>query len=176
MFKRLVKPIIVLGLMVMLVVGSGGNGVAHAATFFDDNSGAWSYTPGWTIFSAPGAINDTIHFSRSLGAVASVTCPATDIGGGRVGVNATLVYSKAFNRGFARLSVTQPGSTVPINGVSTLFDQYGPGVARQQSFFISAASNTPIAIGSPLVVRVQVSGQKNPASSDIFVDVDGLTC
>jgi hypothetical protein len=98
------------------------------------------------------AYGNTLHWSNVAGAINRFTFTGNQI---------TYVYSKAANRGKAAIT---------IDGVNKGYiDLYAPSTQRQQSTtFSNLGPGTH-------TIHIMVSGQKNPSSSDYFVDVDRLT-
>lgn len=180
MLKRLVKPFIALGLMVMLVVGSGSSAFA-ADTLVDDSHPGWGYSGYWRPgANVAGAINGTLHSSNVVGSEATLTCRVVKGEWGAPFATTTLYYSKAYNRGITKIWATRPGSSTPIDGYAYL-DMYAPGVTRQQSFTPTFWANgeqpgTYMQPGDHFILHIQVSGQRNAASSDIFTDIDAVFC
>jgi hypothetical protein len=97
------------------------------------------------------AYGNTLHWSNVAGAFNRFTFTGSQI---------TYVYSKAANRGKAAIT---------IDGVNKGYvDLYASATQRQQSTtFSNLGSGTH-------TIHIQVSGLKNQASTDYFVDVDRL--
>ncbi|HEY0735863.1 MAG TPA: hypothetical protein VGD69_13205 [Herpetosiphonaceae bacterium] len=170
---RLVKLCLLLALMTLLAAGS--HSTAFATSFFttaifDDTNGVWTYDENWWATTGEGAILHTHHLSQTTGAAARATCGAgiDDYGVGYF----KFYHTKAYNRGIAKVWVTEVGSTTPLDGY-TYVDMYGPGVTRQQAAsFIKQVGGAH----RSLVIHIQVTGTRNPASSGYFVDVDAIEC
>ncbi|HEY0603744.1 MAG TPA: hypothetical protein VGD58_12575 [Herpetosiphonaceae bacterium] len=170
---RLVKLCLLLALMTLLAAGSHPTAFAAGSTtaiFDNTNLSVWAYGQNWADWPAPGAILNSNHLTQTTGAEAQATCGAgiDDFGVGYF----KFYHSKAYNRGIAKVWVTEVGSTTPLDGY-TYVDMYGEGVTRQQ-----AASFTKQVGGSyrNLVLHVQATGTKTTESSGYFVDVDAIEC
>jgi hypothetical protein len=140
---------------------------------YDDIYQGFTYVGPWQpVVGVMGAVNNTLHWSNVTGAEARMTCPAG--GSGAYGVAFDLIFSRAYNRGIATVWVTHPAQpNVPL-GVQQI-DMSGSGVLRQQRYEYSTG-DLILGTGSPYVIHVAVSGTKNPASTDYFVDVDAIEC
>jgi hypothetical protein len=170
---RLVKVCLLLALMTLLAAGSHSTAFAAGFTtaiYDNTNTTVWSYSQNWADWPATGAILNSNHLAQTTGAEAQATCGAgiDDYGVGYF----KFYHTKAYNRGIAKVWVTEVGSTTPLDGY-TYIDMYGAGITRQQ-----AASFTKQVSGSyrSLVLHVQVTGTKNLASDGYFVDVDAIEC
>lgn len=113
-------------------------------------------TNGWVHATIPGTIYNTISYSNS---------PYAVIGNDDY-INFTLncvsgfdyYYSKAYNHGYA---------FVYANGVKVAtIDEYSPTIQYQQHQFIPLP---------PGIVEVTIEGgNKNPAATDFYFDIDGI--
>ena len=118
---------------------------------YDDSNPAVGFSGPWEhdrFFN--GAFGNTLSFTDAPGAQARFAF---------TGQAVTYVFTRAFNRGFAEVSIdgTDCGSV----------DLYSPKTQWQASrrFTVTPGSH---------VIEVRVAGRKSPASSGEFVDVDGF--
>ena len=123
-----------------------------AAGSYDDASrgiqylGAWTYNPGFPLANA-GAVTH----SKEAGAVFRCS-----FSGSRI----TYVYTRAFNRGMAEVSID--------GNLRATLDLYSPAIVWQASSTFEAL---PPGVHT---LAVRVLGKKNPASEDYYVDLDRL--
>jgi hypothetical protein len=148
-------------------------GPAGSNPVYDDIYQGFTYVGPWQAVSGVmGAVNNTLHWSNSPGAETRMICPAG--GSGAYGVAFDLIFSRAYNRGIATVWVTHPSHPdVPL-GVQHI-DMFGSGVLRQARYEYSTG-DLILSTGSPYVIHITVSGDKNLSSSDYFVDVDAIEC
>lgn len=118
---------------------------------FDDISEDIRYTGAWTHGSYQTAANGTVSFSKDPGAVARLPFEGNEI---------TWVYTKAFNRGVAE---------VKLDGITRgLIDLYSPKIEWQ-----ARKTFGPLTPGKH-TFEVIVTGRKDAAATDRYVDVDAL--
>lgn len=118
----------------------------------DDTSGRIRYLGRWFHDRQfPATANHSLTYSNQPAAAFELQFEGESI---------TWVYTRAFNRGKAR---------VLLNGKQVaIVDLYAPTTLWQQR------STFPAEGSGPHVFRVEVTGEKHPASEDVFVDVDLL--
>lgn len=118
---------------------------------FDDTSPDIEYNGVWTHASFPMATGGSLSFSNLAQSTAAVTFEGTAI---------TWVYTKAFNRGI---------SEVKIDGISRgELDQYSPGTHWQSRVDYSGLPQ------GRHTLEITVTGRKQSAATDGYVDVDGF--
>lgn len=130
---------------------TGASTAPLVAGEYDDWDDRLVFTGQWNRGRFPQAAHGTITSSRSAGAEMAVRFTGSDV---------IYVYTKAFNRGIAE---------VLLDGASAgTVDLYSPNIEWQTA--------TPFRAGGsgPHTLRIRVSGRKNPAATDVFVDVDGV--
>jgi hypothetical protein len=114
---------------------------------YDDANPAWSYTGTWITYSGAGPLNNTMHYTNSQNAGASITFTGTSF---------TLYFARATTRGNVEVWVDG------IKRDDLTFSQYGSSVVWQQSWTLP----TPLSAGTHKVEF------KNPsASTNIDIDV-----
>ncbi len=123
--------------------------------YWDDmyNANVIDYSGGWygdTQFSNPS--NGTITYTNSAGSAAEFQFFGTGV---------SYYYTRAWNRGIAQIYIDN-------NYVGSV-DLYSPNIAWQQSNYFGGLSQ------GVHTIRVVVSGTKNSASQDYFVDLDGFS-
>jgi hypothetical protein len=118
---------------------------------FDDVSDDIHYAGAWNHGSFPPAAGGTVSYSNSPGAVASVSFEGSEL---------TYVYSKAFNRGIAG---------VKLDGIARGdIDLFSPKIAWQAR---TVFRDLP---PGKHTFELTVSGRKDAAATDRYVDVDAL--
>lgn len=146
---------------------------AYAWTVYDDTHTKWQYTANWAAMTGiGGASGGTLHWSNVTGAEATFPCTAG--GSGAYGQAVDLTFSRAYNRGIADIWLTTPSYPGAIFGLEHL-DMYGSGISRQHVYHYSTG-DLLLGSGSPYTVHIRVSGSRNAASSNYFVDIDALEC
>lgn len=126
-------------------------GVRPANGDIDDTSSKIEYSGTWIHSPFLPAWNGTTSFSNDSAAVARLSFRGSEI---------TWVYAKAYNRGIASASI----DGVPVGEI----DQYSPDIVWQ--------ARTRFAGLSPgkHVIEIKVSGRKDAAASDAYIDLDGF--
>lgn len=123
----------------------------------DDTSAAISYSPGWTHVSnqsyTEGDYHNTESFANTAGASASFTFNTSAV---------RYVGVKGSNGGMADIYLD--GSKVAT------VDTYAPGNKEYEQVLYQAVGLAP----GTHTLKIVVTGQRNPASSDTFVSVDGF--
>ena len=123
--------------------------VASPGTY-DDVDGHITFQGVWSHGGFPEASGGTLTWANTPGATARLRFEGTEL---------TYVYTKAFNRGLAEIS---------IDGQSKgTLDLYSPAIAWRTS----ATLRTSAGIHT---FEIRVSGRRTPASSGTFVDLDAL--
>ena len=118
---------------------------------FDDGSDDLQYSGLWNHGSFPAAAGGTVSYSNSPGAVASLSFEGSEI---------TYVYSKAFNRGIAEIR---------LDGIARGdIDLYSSSIVWQAR--TAFRDLTP----GKHTFEVTVSGRKDAAATDRYVDVDAF--
>ncbi len=118
---------------------------------YDDFDERVQYTGLWFRGQFAGASNGTLTYSKSPGA--SMLFRFT-------GAEVRYVYTKAFNRGIAEIS---------LDGArQATLDLYSPTIQWKATLPIRAAG-----LG-PHTLEIRVTGRRNPAATDAHVDVDAL--
>jgi hypothetical protein len=128
---------------------------APAGGYWDDiySASYISYSGGWygdTQFPNPS--NGTITYTNSAGSTAEFQFFGTGV---------SYYYTRAWNRGIAQIYIDN-------NYVGSV-DLYSPNIAWQQSNYFGGLSQ------GVHTIRVVVSGAKNSASQDYYVDLDGFS-
>ncbi len=118
---------------------------------YDDRDARIVYEHAWGRSRFPEASHGTLTASRTAGAGFHFSFAGNEV---------TYVYTKAFNRGFAEIT---------LDGVSQGdLDLYSAATQWQtRSRYVCSQPGTH-------TLAVRVTGRKNPASTDTFIDVDGL--
>lgn len=130
---------------------AGGCTQAQPGPEVDDTDPSIVYTGAWQSGTYPGSMHDTLTFTNQLGATAFFSFHGTGI---------TYVYTKAFNRGRARVSID--GSERAI------LDLYDPKIVwRSSTDFKGLPSGDH-------TIEITVLNSRNSASQDTVVDVDAL--
>ncbi|MCI8360045.1 MAG: hypothetical protein HFE86_01745 [Clostridiales bacterium] len=120
---------------------------------YDERDSNVAFTgDGWVYGKISGAYQGTFSYSNAVGAAAEVAFN---------GVGITLIASKESNRGIAEIFID--GESVDK------VDLYSTGILRQQEVF-NIDGLTP----GKHTLKVMVTGEKNPAASGTYVDVDGF--
>jgi len=119
--------------------------------YYEDNHSAVQYSGDWSIGSDSNASGGSWHYSRSSGAVASLTFNDTAI---------TWYTITAWNRGIAEVRID--------GGVWQDVDLYSPTLQWQVAKVFSGLG------AGPHTIAIRVSGRKNPAASEYYVDVDAF--
>jgi hypothetical protein len=159
-------------LSAVVMIGSSFTVAQAANPIYDDTFTNITYTGNWqAVTGVIGAVNETLHWSSVAGSEASFSCPAG--GSAAYGVGFYLTATKAYNRGIANVWFTSPFYPGEVRGL-TQVDLYGPGVTRQVRIPIS--TDMPLGTNDIYTIHVQVSGEKNPSSTDTFVDIDTYEC
>ena len=117
----------------------------------DDTSWTITYSGDWSRGDFDKAWNSTLTYSDDPGATARFSFDGTEL---------RYVYSKAFNRGLAAIT---------IDGVARgVLDLYSPTIEWQSS--TTFGSLQP----GHHTIEIRVTGRHNPASEGAYVDVDAL--
>jgi len=116
---------------------------------YEDTHYQNEYIGNWSLFSGSGPSGNTVHYSDNTEDAVAFTFSGTQV---------TWYFTKAFNRGKA---------VVTIDGVDKgIVDLYSASTQWQQSITYSG-------LGSGIhTIHISVAGQKNPSSTDYYVDVD----
>ena len=117
-----------------------------------DNSNVVFTGDGWVYGTISGAYQGTFSYSNAVGAAAEFAFNGTGV---------TLIASKESNRGIAEIFID--GESVEK------VDLYAPEILRQQEVF-AIGGLTP----GEHTLKVMVTGEKNPAASGVYIDVDGF--
>ncbi|GAB4579289.1 MAG: hypothetical protein Fur0022_20270 [Anaerolineales bacterium] len=121
-----------------------------ASGSYDDPEASYTYIGSWTHHCCTGnSYNLTRSWSKNTGDAVTFTFYGNSI---------TYVYTKAYNRGIA--TVTIDGNIQPQN-----LDLYSSTIQWQQE------KTYNLAMGFH-TIHIMVTGTKNPNSSDYFIDVD----
>lgn len=127
--------------------------LAHALAggLIDDTSPQIAYTGHWDSGAFRGAFNGTVTYSETPGAAARWQFEGTAF---------DYVYTRAFNRGFALVTIdgSEHGTV----------DLYAPTIEWQASTEFGGLQP------GRHTVEIRVLGSRNPASSGYFVDIDAL--
>lgn len=126
-------------------------------TFHDDfNFNFFEYAGGWTHSSAfIGPKSGTISWTKT-GTATFWHCRG----------DFRYWYTKAHNRGIVEIRA------VTLWGIfTTIVDAYSPTVQWQASVPISS----PASPGCCFFVEIRPTGTKNPAATDTYIDIDGIT-
>jgi len=124
---------------------------APAGNEVDDVSPRITYGGRWQSGIYKGARNDTLTYSNQPGASAALTFRGTGI---------QYVYTKAFNRGQARVTIDGREQAV--------IDLYDPKILWRTTSTFSG-----LAPGSHMI-EITVLGSHDPASQDSYIDIDAL--
>ena len=117
----------------------------------DDTSWTIAYSGDWSHGDFDKAWNATLTYSDDPGASARFSFDGTEL---------RYVYSKAFNRGLAAIT---------IDGVAKgVLDLYSPAIEWQSSTTFGGLQP------GHHTVEIRVTGQHNPASDGAYVDIDAL--
>ena len=117
----------------------------------DDASPAVVYSGHWTAGAFRSAFRGTLTYSVEPGAVARFSFEGTEL---------QYVYTKAFNRGIALVTVD--------GGRFRMIDLYDPQIAWQARTVFSGLQP------GPHRAEIQVLGRHNPASTGDCIDIDAL--
>ncbi len=120
---------------------------------YDDHSTQIRYIGTWTMGGpggASGAYNQTLAWSKNTEDAATFTFSGSQV---------TWVYTKAPNRGIADLAIDE--QVLPIS-----VDLYAPTIQWQTPITISGLS------AGIHTLHISISGRRNAAASDYYVDVD----
>jgi len=131
-----------------------GSGLSGGGPSVDDTSSAVTYSGAWSSNGNPnvGYYNDTFHYSNTPGAYAEYAFSGTSV---------SFYGSRNFDNGKA---------DIYIDGVlDQTIDRYSPTTVKQQLLY----SRAGLAPGSH-TIRIVVRSDKNPASSNYYIDVDGF--
>lgn len=121
-----------------------------AKTLFEETDLSIAYTGKWTNYSCKGCSGGAIKYS------------------GGTGSRATLSFTGAGIRWFAAKSYQLGKGKVFIDGVNTaLVDLYNPTTQAKQKVYETTGLTQGIH-----TIAIEVSGQKNPASTGVLVDLD----
>ena len=130
-----------------LIVGISSIG----AGTYDERNSAVKWIGTWTQTTYSGAYNNTLTYSSTAQYAATLTFTGTQV---------TYYYTKHSQRGKAQ---------VTIDGVDKgVLDLYSATLLLQQTTTYSG-------LGSGIhTIHIEVTGTKNPSSSDVMVDVDAF--
>lgn len=121
------------------------------ANTYDNTDAQFRFFGTWAHGPAAGAYNNTQSLSNTGGSLFRFTFTGTQV---------QYVFTKAFNCGIAAVTID--------NVNKGTIDMYDPGTLRQQSVLYNNLG------AGTHVLNVHVTGTRNAASSDNFVDVDSL--
>ncbi len=119
---------------------------------YDDNNAQFRYFGTWTpTTGVSGAYNSTHTLSKTAGSLFRFTFDGSQV---------TYVFTRAYNRGKA---------AVTLDGVDIGYiDMYSATTQRQQTFTLGGLGT------GTHILNINVTGQKNSASADTYVDADAL--
>jgi len=127
------------------------NGLFITKTFFEENDPAITYTGTWKNYTCAACSGGAMKYAGQTGANADFSFNGTGI---------KWIVTKANPLGKAR---------VYLDGVNMgLVDLYNPTAKYQV-----VLQKTGLAAGNH-TITIEVSGQKNPASTGYFVDIDAF--
>ena len=160
-FRRPAFGLVAAGLAVFIVVlgkfeisaatPPGAHHVELPADAVDDANSAVIYSGSWTAGAFGSAFRGTLTYSDQPGAVARFWFEGTEL---------QYVYTKAPNRGMARVTIDGgPGGTI---------DLYDPQIVWQERKVFSGLK------AGRHKAEIQVLGRHNAASSGDFIDIDAL--